>query len=214
LVLGFGELGAVLQGEMILAAGLLLGALLMDGLAGQWARRHLRDSELGAELDSLAALMAFGVGAMVLAYEAKLSQLGIAGKTLVVGLAVATALRLAKDNNKSPDWPRYQGLPVPAFGACMGLFCTFADVSANQAALAGLALAVLMLAPLRYPRFSNSLWVQLPLGAVVSIAIFYPPWRDAVLMTAFFYAVGGPFFEFWGILGDPPKPRSGKARLS
>ncbi|HXC62937.1 MAG TPA: CDP-alcohol phosphatidyltransferase family protein, partial [bacterium] len=59
LVMGFSEVGAVLSGHSELAAGFLLWALLLDGLAGQVAKRRNGTSELGAELDSLACLMAF-----------------------------------------------------------------------------------------------------------------------------------------------------------
>src|SRR5258705_8816340 len=96
-------------------------ALLADGLSGQLARRRNHASDLGAELDSLACLIAFGVRVMVLAFVRSLKDLGAFGWVLAVGVAVAVALRLSRDNASNPEWPSYHGLPVPAFGAALGL---------------------------------------------------------------------------------------------
>jgi CDP-diacylglycerol--serine O-phosphatidyltransferase len=214
LVLGFSELGAVLSGHSELAAGLLLWALLLDGLAGQFARKRNRSSELGAELDSLAALMAFGISVMVLAFERSLIDLGPMGWIVAVGAAVATALRLSRDNPSNPDWPRYQGLPVPAFGAAVALLVTSEQVPPDFVAIAVSALAVLMLAPFHYARFSQRLWVQAPLGIFVVAAIIMPQLREIVLFFVLFYALGGAFFEFWGLLESvaPLKPRVRRSR--
>jgi CDP-diacylglycerol--serine O-phosphatidyltransferase len=213
LVLGFSELGAVLSGQSPLAASLLLWALLLDGLAGQWARKKNGSSELGAELDSLAALMAFGVSVMVLAFEFSLRQLGFLGWVVAVGVAVAAALRLSRDNASKPDWPSYQGLPVPAFGVAVGLMVTL-NQPPELVAIATLSLAVLMLAPLQYSRFSQRSVVQIPLGILLVMAILLPHLRLAFLVVVLLYALGGSFFEFWGVLESPQplKPRLRRSR--
>ena len=211
LVLGFSELGAVLSGHSELGAGFLLWALLLDGLAGQFARRRDRKTELGAELDSLASLIAFGIGVMVLAFERCLRQMGPIGWIVAVGVAVATALRLSRDNPSKPDWPRYQGLPVPAFGTAIALLAT-ADQPPQLVAIAAVALAVLMLAPLSYARFSQRMAVQLPMGIGVGLAAFVPMLRPAVLVLALLYALGGAYFEFFGVLESQASPAKARAR--
>jgi len=211
LVLGFGELGAVLSGKSGLAAGFLLWALLLDGLAGQVARRRDVKSDLGAELDSLASLIAFGIGVMVLAFERSLKDLGPWGWIVAVAVAVATALRLSRDNPSNPDWPRYQGLPVPAFGAAIGLLSVMDQPPALLAG-AALALGVLMLAPLSYARFSQKIWIQAPLGILIAAAALYAPLRQVLLMLALLYALGGAFFSFSGILEREGRPKRAKAK--
>lgn len=207
LVLGFGELGAVLSGKSHLAAGFLLWALLLDGLAGQLARHRDGKSDLGAELDQLASLIAFGIGVMVLAFERSLRDIGPWGWIVAVAVAVATALRLSRDNPSKPDWPRYQGLPVPAFGAAVGLLAVM-DQPPRIMVGACLALAVLMLSPLSYARFSQKAVVQAPLGALIALAALFPQFRPAVLMLALAYALGGAFFDFWGVLErEAPRPK-------
>lgn len=213
LVLGFFELGAVLGGRPGLAPVFLLLALLADGLAGQVAWRKGLTTPLGAELDSLASLMAFGVSATVFAFEQSLRQLEVQALGWLLGLAfaVAAALKLSRDNASSPDWPRYQGLPVPAFG-------TFLVLAASRGlppwftALAGLGLAAAMLSPLRYPRFASTAAVQAPLGLLVLVCALFPPARDLLLALVLLYAVAGPFSSLWGLLREDLPPAKAKAK--
>lgn len=207
LVLGFGELGAVLSGHSELGAGLLLWALLLDGGAGQWARRRDRKTELGAELDSLGALIAFGIAVMVMAFERSLREMGPLGWVIAVGVAVAAALKLSRDNPTSPDWPRYQGLPVAACGTGIALLCTL-DQPPRIVATASVALAVLMLSPLHYARFSQARGVQAAMGISVGLAALWMPLRPLVLMLVLLYALGGAWFDFWGVLEGRPEPKA------
>ena len=211
LVLGFSELGAVLGGHSELGAGFLLWALLLDGSAGQWARRRGRQSELGAELDSLAALIAFGIGVMVLAFERSLRQLGPLGWIVAVAVAVAAALRLSRDNSTRPDWPRYQGLPVAAFGTAVALLASLDEPPAIVAG-AAVSLAVMMLSPLSYARFSQNKAVQGVAGLLVGLAALLPSLRVAVLGAAILYALGGAWFDFWGVLEAQPAPARAKRK--
>jgi CDP-diacylglycerol--serine O-phosphatidyltransferase len=207
-------LGAVLGGNCAAAGSLLLWALLLDGLAGQAARKGKDESELGAELDSLAALIAFGIAVMVLAFEQSLRFLGPLGWVLSVGVAVSVALRLSRDNQANPDWPRYQGLPVPAFGAALGLL-SLQDCPPLLLAAAAFSLAVLMLAPLSYARLSQSPMVQAGMGGLLMLAVALPAARLLVLWIALLYALGGAFFDFGGLLQPAAVkkiPRRRKAR--
>lgn len=214
LILGFSELGAVLGGQSQAAAGLLLAALVLDGLAGQFARHRSGSSELGAELDSLAALMSFGISVIVLAFERSLQDLGIVGWIVAVASAVGVALRLSRDNPSNPDWPRYQGLPVPAFGCAVALIVTLQPSPATFVATAMLSLTVLMLMPVTYARFAQKGWVQVPLGIIIVVGIVWTPLRVLGEILVLLYALGGAFFEFWGVLESPVrrKRRSRRAK--
>ncbi len=211
IVLGFFELGAVLAGRPQAALSFLMLALLSDGLAGQLAWRGGLKTPLGAELDALGSLMAFGVAVTAFAFEACLRGLGGAGWFLAVAFAVAAALKLSRDNAASPDWPRYQGLPVPAFGAGLGLAAGRLGGHPWLPALLGLALAALMLSPLRYPRFASRAAVQAPMGLLVLAAAFWEPARDVLLAVVLIYAAAGPFSRLWGLLREESSPRRKRA---
>jgi CDP-diacylglycerol--serine O-phosphatidyltransferase len=193
LLFGFSELGSVLNGHSELAGAFLLLALLADGLSGQLARRRKHASELGAELDSLASLIAFGVSVMVLAFERSLRQLGPLGWLISVAVAVAVALRLSRDNASSPEGKRYHGLPVPAFGLSLGLLAERTQSAQGSwvLALVALALAGLMLGPFSYARLSNRNALQLPLGLAVLLAVFFEPLRPLLLGAALLYCLAG-----------------------
>jgi phosphatidylserine synthase len=206
LVLGFSEVGAVLSGHSALAAAFLLWALILDGLAGQVAKRRGGTSELGAELDSLASLMAFGVGVMVMAFERSLRDLGPLGWFVAVAAAVAAALRLSRDTPNKASWQLYNGLPLPACGAAIALLATL-DQPPQLVAVAALALSALMLVPLEYPRFSQALPVQIAMGLLLALAAVIPLLRHAVLGIVLLYVLGGPWFDFGGLLARSPLKR-------
>lgn len=211
LLFGFSELGSVLSGQCELAAGFLLLALLADGLSGQLARRRNCASDLGAELDSLASLIAFGVSVMVLAFERSLRQWGGFGWVVAVGVAVAVALRLSRNNASNPESGAYHGLPVPAFGVAVGLIAQL-PVPPWVVALAAVSLSVLMLSPFAYARISNRNGVQLSLGALLLLAVVAPMFRPMALGAALLYALGGSFFDFWGILKVAGKAKTRRRR--
>ncbi|MES2202552.1 MAG: CDP-alcohol phosphatidyltransferase family protein [candidate division FCPU426 bacterium] len=200
ILLGFSALGAVLNNASGLGAGILLLALLADGLSGQLARRHSSASDLGAELDALASLMAFGVSVMVLAFERSLRQLGPWGWAVAVAVAVSVALRLSRDNKNNPDWPLYQGLPVPAFGISVALLASQSPDQPWLVAGVSLGMAALMLSPLRYARLSKRPLVQGSLGVAVLLAVFYTPFRAWFLSAVLLYTLFGSFFGFFGTL--------------
>ena len=115
------------QGYLI-AALLILGAALLDGLDGPVARALKVESELGKELDSLADCVTFGVAPGYLAYKAYLAGLmvPIFGRPIDFGIFVASifpicaAYRLARFNvNHAPD--SFRGLPSPVAGIIIAL---------------------------------------------------------------------------------------------
>ena len=79
-------------------------------------------------------------------------------------------------------------------------------------AIAALALSALMLVPIHYARFSQSLAVQIPLGILVALSALVPPLRVAVLAVVLLYVLGGPWFDFWGILESAPLKRKSYGR--
>ena len=149
-----------------LALVLIVVAGVLDGLDGRSARLLKITSKLGAELDSLADFLSFGVAPAVLVYLWTLNQVKGIGWSLALLFATCCALRLARfntelENDKHPPWMSrfFVGLPAPAAAGCliMPMLATFAlnqtwPRSWELNALVTLVVAVLMVS--RVPTFS------------------------------------------------------------
>ena len=108
-----------------LAVLLIIVAGIFDGLDGRSARLLKITSKLGAELDSLADFLSFGVAPAVLVYLWSLNQVKAVGWALVLLFATCCALRLARFNTEleDPDRPAWMsrfftGMPAPAAAGC------------------------------------------------------------------------------------------------
>lgn len=104
--------------EMAVFAIILAG--ILDGLDGSLARLLKSTSRFGAELDSLADVVNFGVAPALLLYMWKLEGLGGLGWVVAMSFTICCALRLARYNSAldSADEPRRKagfltGLPAP-----------------------------------------------------------------------------------------------------
>ncbi len=125
----YSSMGSANNSQPFFFAGLLiLGAALFDGLDGQVARALNVTSNLGAELDSLADCVAFGVAPGFLAYKAYLTGLNVThfGLEADLGVLVAAvfplcaAYRLARFNvDHAPN--SFSGLPSPMAGISVAL---------------------------------------------------------------------------------------------
>lgn len=115
-------------GRFDLAAGLIVFAAVIDGFDGLLARKLDAQSPMGAELDSLADFVDFGVAPAVVVYLAAMSELGGLGWTCALVFAVCCCLRLARFNvnREAPVVGRahFVGVPAPA-GALLGLLPVF-----------------------------------------------------------------------------------------
>ncbi len=115
------------EGRFELAVGAIILATVLDALDGRVARLLKGASRFGAELDSLADFVNFGVVPAVLIYMWSLSALKGLGWIVALSLAVCMALRLARfnvalDDEDQPDWAVkfFTGIPAPA-GAALAL---------------------------------------------------------------------------------------------
>ncbi|MBI1849596.1 MAG: CDP-diacylglycerol--serine O-phosphatidyltransferase [Planctomycetes bacterium] len=121
----FADLGRASR-KLVTAAWLVFLAMLFDALDGKVARLTRGTSVFGAELDSLADVVSFGVAPALIAKVIVEAALSVEGPLLhprlllsVSGLYVAcTALRLARYNveHQSPEEGTgyFRGLPSPA----------------------------------------------------------------------------------------------------
>ena len=102
-------------------------AMIFDVLDGRAARMLGADTRFGAQLDSLADLVSFGVAPGVIMYIWSLSHMGTAGWIATLIFCACSAIRLARfnvqsvrDEGASKSNPYFTGLPTPA-AACMML---------------------------------------------------------------------------------------------
>src|SRR5664279_5090182 len=105
--------------EMALAA--IVFAALLDGIDGRVARMLKGTSRFGAELDSLADFVNFGVAPALILYFWGLHELKSAGWIAAMVFAICGGLRLARfnvmiDNPNKPAWAGnfFTGIPAPA----------------------------------------------------------------------------------------------------
>jgi CDP-diacylglycerol--serine O-phosphatidyltransferase len=99
----------------------IVGAAILDGLDGRIARALKGASRFGAELDSLADFVDFGVAPALLLYFWALHENKSFGWFAALIFAVACALRLARfnvmaDEANQPPWKGhfFVGMPAPA----------------------------------------------------------------------------------------------------
>ena len=145
------------------AVVMILAAAFLDGIDGRLARMLKATSKFGAQMDSLADIVNFGVAPALVLYAFILIEAGSFGWIAALMFAIACALRLARFNVmiEDPDLPAWQseyfvGVPAPAGALLVMLpvYLGFLGVPLGQPA--GLAasvytvgVAVLMVSRLR-----------------------------------------------------------------
>jgi CDP-diacylglycerol---serine O-phosphatidyltransferase len=151
-----------------LAVAALVFAAFLDGIDGRIARLLKASSRFGAELDSLADFVNFGVAPAIIMFNWALDDLRSMGWIAVLVFAVCAALRLARFNAalEYPDLPAWKssyfvGVPAPA-GAIILLLPIYAqDLGLHVPSLTPLVffytLAIALLMVSRVPTFSGKL---------------------------------------------------------
>lgn len=116
-----------IEGRFELAVACVILATILDALDGRIARALKGSSKFGAELDSLADFVNFGVTPGLLIYMWSLSALKSLGWIVSLALAMCCALRLARFNValEDPDRPAWKinyftGVNAPA-GAMLAM---------------------------------------------------------------------------------------------
>src|SRR5918911_3959918 len=109
------------EGRVELAVAAIVFAAVLDGLDGRVARLIKGQSRFGAELDSLADFVNFGVAPGVILYFWGLHDLGNVGWIAAMVFAICAGLRLARfnvaiDDPNRPAWAAnfFTGMPAPA----------------------------------------------------------------------------------------------------
>ena len=121
LCLGLTAIRMAVDGKFELAITSIVIAGVLDGIDGRIARLLHSTSRFGAELDSLADFVSFGVAPALLLYFWGLNSLHSAGWIAILVFAICAGLRLARFNVSidDPNKPPYTanffvGVPAPA----------------------------------------------------------------------------------------------------
>ncbi len=100
---------------------MVLLAAFLDGIDGRLARMLKATSKFGAQMDSLADIVNFGVAPALVLYAFLLDQAGSPGWIAALLFTIACGLRLARYNvlDEETDRPQWQteyfvGVPAPA----------------------------------------------------------------------------------------------------
>jgi CDP-diacylglycerol--serine O-phosphatidyltransferase len=208
---GLTAIRLAIEGKLEWALGAIVFAAALDGIDGRVARLIKGQSRFGAELDSLADFVNFGVVPALILYFWGLNELRSAGWIAGLVFAICAGLRLARfnvmaDDPSKPDWAVnfFTGVPAPA-GAIIVLLPIYLNLlGAPKVALLTLfytlAIAFLMVSTL--PVFSGKkVGTRVPpemvLPAFVAVVLFVAllvsyPW-EVLAAGTLAYIVALPF---------------------
>ena len=217
-----------------LAIALVVVAALLDGVDGRLARALKAQSKFGAELDSLADFVNFGVAPAVIVFTWGLGSLPRGfGWIVALVFALAMGLRLARFNSmidvEKPKWQAnyFTGMPAPA-GAITVLLPLYLeglglDVRAWPwfTAIYMLVMAALLVSTI--PTFSGKLLGErisgdyvLPVfvaaAALVALLVTYPYGTLAVATIAYLAAIPISYRRFERKLYEPALATMGEGQ--
>ena len=214
---GFYSIISSINGDFTIAAISILIAMMWDTLDGRVARLTNTQSAFGAEYDSLADLVSFGLAPALLVYQWTLYELGRFGWLAAFVYLACAALRLARFNTQvgTADKRYFQGLPSPAAAGVIASMIwlkiwTFASFDSDVISMgyylgAGITIlcGLLMVSNVRYYSFkefdSKKASFRFLLIVILSLIILvYKP--NIILFTGFFvYLLSGAVITIIGL---------------
>src|SRR5690349_24105522 len=118
---GLTAIRVAVEHNIQLALAAIVFAALLDGIDGRLARMLKGTSKFGAELDSLADFVNFGVAPALILYFWGLHEIKSVGWIAAMVIAICASLRLARfnvmiDDPNKPAWAGnfFTGVPAPA----------------------------------------------------------------------------------------------------
>ena len=189
LCLGLTAIRLAYEGRLEPAVIAIVVAAVLDGVDGRVARLLKGTSRFGAELDSLADFLNFGVAPALVLHSFVLHEVKAGGWVVAMIFAIAMALRLARfnaalDDPNQPEWKKdyFVGMPAPAGAGTvlLPIYLHFLGLPVTSAApvvlVYVLGIALMMVSTV--PTFSGKTWGKriprdwvLPLF-VLTVAIF------------------------------------------
>jgi CDP-diacylglycerol--serine O-phosphatidyltransferase len=196
---GLTAIRLAIEAKLEWAVAAIVFAATLDGIDGRVARMLKGTSRFGAELDSLADFVNFGVAPALILYFWGLHELGHAGWIAAMVFAICAGLRLARfnvmiDDPNRPPWAAnfFVGMPAPggAITVLLPIYVTFLGVPhlifvEPVVLLYTLAIAFLMVS--RLPVFSGK-----RVGKRVAPELVLPIFVAVVLVIALLIAYPWP----------------------
>ena len=207
---GFFAVVSSMNGRFEAAAVAVFVAMIFDGLDGRVARITNTQSDFGAEYDSMADMVSFGMAPALVAYNWGLSDLGKLGWFAAFIYVAGAALRLARFNTQVgiADKRFFQGLASPAAAAVVSGFVWLGveyDINGNDiglivALITGLS-GLLMVSNFKYNSFKEVNWNgKVPFVALLVILLIFiiVATEPALVLFIVFalYALAGPINTF------------------
>ena len=216
LLLGLGSIVTMQMGDLELAAWMIVWCGILDTFDGVSARLLKATSGFGAEFDSMADLVSFGVAPAMLVFNAGLTIAGVepgSGQFWVLVtaagvFALAGAMRLARFNLNSsqPHGGWFTGLPITAAGG--GLMSSMVLVMIRHEEIvqgqplhlylpiATFVLALLMVSRLRFPKavIRDNHFLNAFQAAIIAVIIYCGVFRiypEVLLALGIFTIVAG-----------------------
>ncbi|HMQ58896.1 MAG TPA: CDP-diacylglycerol--serine O-phosphatidyltransferase [Rhizobiaceae bacterium] len=195
------------------AVAMVLAAAFLDAIDGRVARAIGGTTKFGAQMDSLADVINFGVAPALVLYAFVLDQARSFGWIAAMIYAIACCLRLARFNVmlEDPDRPKWQsdyfvGVPAPA-GALVVLLPVYLGhlgLAPVRAVAFGVALYTFLIAFLmvsRLPVYAGKTVARIPrraampliLGVVLYAAVLMSYTWETLTLTALAYLLALPF---------------------
>ena len=216
LLLGVASIVTTQLGDLELAAWIIVWCGLLDVMDGMSARLLKATSDFGAEFDSMADLVSFGVAPAVLVLNAGLEIGGVEYDSaqfwlLLVAIAIfalAGAMRLARFNLSSdqPSTGWFAGLPITAAGGGMVSSVVLVLIHHPDIAVSlplhlyfpvlMFVLAMLMISRLRFPKAvkRDNLFINIFQASVI-VCVYYcgitRTWPEFLLGMGTFVLISG-----------------------
>lgn len=203
---GFYAIISVIDGDFQRAAIAIIVSFFLDGIDGKIARVTQTTSRFGAEYDSLADLVAFGIAPGILIFSWGLVPFGRVGWLAAFLYAACGALRLARFNiqKEKLDHRFFIGLPIPSAAIFIATFVLLVESLGEIEAARYLsilvlvfALSFLMVSNFPYKSFKElDLYKKKPFRSLVAMVllmmVIVAEPNIMLFSLAFIYIVSGP----------------------
>ena len=197
-----------LEGRLEWALPMMILAGVFDFCDGLAARLLDAHSPIGAELDSLADVVSFGVLPALMLYKVMPADAPAFLRYIPLFVAVMSAVRLAKFNVDDRQTLDFLGLPTPSCALVCGSLATFLHAAgglsrgAEPWMVAAIAVILGLLLVSEIPMFGMKIkkghklldtkriaFLILAVAAVLAVILLKQPWSLAVLAVFSFYVV-------------------------
>lgn len=221
---GFYSIIASFKELFVPAAIAVLVAVIFDGLDGRVARLTNTTSKFGAEYDSLADVISFGIAPSLLAYSWSLSIYGKWGWIVAFLFVLCGALRLARYNIQIGiiESKVFNGLPIPAAASVLATTVIFFDFVGAEGKFHNVfilifvvILSLLMVSSVKYYSFKDmTLLARKPFTiffwSTVLLIIIVLEWETMLFIIMLGYAISGPVW--WLIRFDRERQKTSQEK--